>query len=88
VVVSPDIGSVKMARAYAKRLDADLAIIDKRRPEPNVAEVYNVIGDAPQYSVHHSRRSATFSFASLDRGLYSGIRRDPVEVQDLMSSDS
>ena len=45
VVVSPDIGSVKMARAYAKRLDADLAIIDKRRPEPNVAEVYNVIGD-------------------------------------------
>lgn len=45
VVVSPDIGSVKMARAYAKRLAAGLAIIDKRRPEPNVAEVYHVIGD-------------------------------------------
>ncbi len=45
VVVSPDIGSVKMARAYAKRLDVDLAIIDKRRPEPNVAEVYDVIGN-------------------------------------------
>jgi ribose-phosphate pyrophosphokinase len=45
VVVAPDIGSVKMARAYAKRLHAGLAIIDKRRPKPNVADVYHVIGD-------------------------------------------
>lgn len=45
VVVSPDVGNVKRARAYASRLDAPLAIIDKRRPEPNVAEVMNIIGD-------------------------------------------
>lgn len=51
VVVAPDIGSVKMARAYAKRLDAGLAIIDKRRPEPNVAEVYHVIGEVKDKNV-------------------------------------
>lgn len=45
VVVSPDVGNVKRARAYANRLGAPLAIIDKRRPEPNVAEVMNIIGD-------------------------------------------
>jgi len=45
IVVAPDIGSSKIARAYAKRLDAGLAIIDKRRPEPNEAEVMNLIGD-------------------------------------------
>jgi len=45
VVVAPDIGSVKMARAYAKRLGADLALVDKRRPRANVSEVMNVIGE-------------------------------------------
>ena len=45
VVVAPDVGSVKMARSYAKRLDADLAIIDKRRPAQNEAEVMNIIGE-------------------------------------------
>jgi ribose-phosphate pyrophosphokinase len=45
VVVSPDAGGVERARAYAKRLHATLAIIDKRRPEPGVAEVMNIIGD-------------------------------------------
>jgi len=45
VVVSPDPGGVERARAYAKRLDASLAIIDKRREQPNVAEVHHVIGD-------------------------------------------
>jgi ribose-phosphate pyrophosphokinase len=44
-VVSPDAGGVERARAYAKRLDAALAIVDKRREEPNVAEVHKVIGD-------------------------------------------
>lgn len=44
VVLSPDIGGVKMARAYAKRLHVPLAIIDKRRPRPNRAEVMNLIG--------------------------------------------
>ena len=44
-VVSPDIGGVVRARAVAKVLNADLAIIDKRRPKANVAEVMNVIGD-------------------------------------------
>jgi ribose-phosphate pyrophosphokinase len=45
VVVSPDVGGVVRARALAKRLDADLAIIDKRRPRPNVATVMNIIGE-------------------------------------------
>ncbi len=44
-VVSPDVGGVVRARALAKRLEADLVIIDKRRPKPNVAQVMNVIGD-------------------------------------------
>jgi ribose-phosphate pyrophosphokinase len=45
VVVSPDVGGVTRARAFAKKLNAPIAIIDKRRPAPNVAEVMNVIGD-------------------------------------------
>src|SRR6184192_19799 len=45
VVVAPDVGSAKMARGFAKRLNASLAIIDKRRPAPNVSEVVNVVGD-------------------------------------------
>src|SRR5437867_5076703 len=45
LVVSPDVGGVVRARAIAKRLDSDLAIIDKRRPKANVAEVVNIIGD-------------------------------------------
>ncbi len=44
-VVAPDVGSVKMARAFSKRLEASLSIIDKRRPKPNQAEVMNFIGD-------------------------------------------
>jgi ribose-phosphate pyrophosphokinase len=45
VIVSPDAGGVERARAYAKRLDASLAIIDKRRESPNVSQVMNIIGD-------------------------------------------
>jgi len=44
-VVSPDVGSIKLARVTAKALNADLAIVDKRRPQANVAEVMNIIGD-------------------------------------------
>lgn len=45
VVVSPDVGGVVRARQLAKRLECDLAIIDKRRPKPNVAKVMNIIGE-------------------------------------------
>jgi len=45
VVVSPDVGSVERARSFAKRLDMGLVIIDKRRPRPNEAVVYNIIGE-------------------------------------------
>jgi ribose-phosphate pyrophosphokinase len=45
VIVAPDVGSARMARGFAKRLDASLAIIDKRRPSANIAEVVNVVGD-------------------------------------------
>jgi ribose-phosphate pyrophosphokinase len=44
-VVSPDVGGVERARAFAKRLNAQLVIIDKRRPRPNEASVYNIIGE-------------------------------------------
>jgi ribose-phosphate pyrophosphokinase len=44
-IVSPDAGGVERARAYAKRLEAALAIVDKRRESPNVAEVHHVVGD-------------------------------------------
>jgi len=45
MIISPDAGGVERSRAYAKRLDADLAIIDKRRESANVAEVMNIVGD-------------------------------------------
>ena len=45
VVVASDVGAAKMARGYARRLGGEIAMIDKRRPAPNVAEVVNVVGD-------------------------------------------
>lgn len=45
VVVAPDVGALKMARAYAQRLGVTLAVIDKRRPQQNEAQVMNIIGD-------------------------------------------
>lgn len=50
-IVSPDAGGVGRARVFAKRLGANLAIIDKRRPEPNVARVLHVIGDVKNRNV-------------------------------------
>ena len=51
MVVAPDIGSVKMARAYAKRLGAELGLVDKRRPRPDAVEVMNIIGDVQGHNV-------------------------------------
>ncbi|MCH8170960.1 MAG: ribose-phosphate pyrophosphokinase [Bacteroidetes bacterium] len=51
VVVSPDVGGLKMARSYAKRIQADLVVIDKRRPHQNLAEVVNIIGDVKNKNV-------------------------------------
>ncbi len=45
VLVAPDVGAAKMTRGYAKRLGVDMAVIDKRRPGPNLAEVVNVVGE-------------------------------------------
>jgi ribose-phosphate pyrophosphokinase len=50
-IASPDVGGIKMARAYAKRLEADLVVIDKRRPKANVAEVMNIIGDVKDKNI-------------------------------------
>ncbi len=50
-IAAPDVGGVKLARAYAKRLKADLLLIDKRRPQPNVAEVLHIIGDPSDKTV-------------------------------------
>lgn len=51
VVVSPDVGGIKMARSYAKRLHANLVVIDKRRPNQNQAEVVNIIGSVENKDV-------------------------------------
>ncbi|MES2552209.1 MAG: ribose-phosphate pyrophosphokinase [Pseudomonadota bacterium] len=52
VVVSPDVGGVVRARAAAKQIDCDLAIIDKRRPKPNVAKVMNIATKVVAYCTH------------------------------------
>ena len=52
VIVSPDTGGVERARAFAKRIDATLAIIDKRREGPNESQVMNIIGDVSGKRVH------------------------------------
>ena len=51
VIVSPDAGGVERARAYAKKLNASLAIVDKRRAGPNVAEIMNLVGDVQDCDV-------------------------------------
>ncbi|MBC7324290.1 MAG: ribose-phosphate pyrophosphokinase, partial [Moorella sp. (in: Bacteria)] len=51
VVVSPDLGGVTRARNFAERIGAEIAIIDKRRPAPNVAEIMNLIGDVKNKAV-------------------------------------
>jgi ribose-phosphate pyrophosphokinase len=57
IVVSPDVGGVVRARAFAKRLDdADLAIIDKRRPRPNESKVMNIIGEVEGQDLRAGRR--------------------------------
>ena len=57
IVVSPDVGGVVRARALAKRLDdADLAIIDKRRPRPNESKVMNIIGEVAGQDLRAHRR--------------------------------
>ena len=50
-VASPDVGSIKMARSYAKRLEADLILIDKRRPRANETEVMNIIGSVDNKNI-------------------------------------
>ena len=55
-MVAPDAGGAERARAYAKRLDAELAVIDKRRTDDGTAEVMNVIGDVDGRHLHHPGR--------------------------------
>ena len=50
-IVSPDVGGIKLARAYAKLLGSSLVVIDKRRPKQNVAEVVHIIGDVENKEV-------------------------------------
>ena len=60
IVVSPDVGGVVRARALAKRIDAPLAIIDKRRERPGESEVMNVIGHVSRRHLHPGRRYRRF----------------------------
>ena len=65
MVVSPDVGSVARARAFAQKLDMPLAIVDKRRQKANSSEVMNIIGDVRGQARHPS-------------GRHGGHRRIPV----------
>ena len=56
VVVATDVSAAKMARGYARRLGGEIAIIDKRRPAPNEAEVSNIVGDVEGKTLHRPRR--------------------------------
>jgi ribose-phosphate pyrophosphokinase len=68
VFVSPDAGGVERTRAYAKRLDADLAIIDKRREEKNVSEVMHIIGDVDGRECHRRHDDQCGSGPARPRG--------------------
>ncbi len=60
MVVSPDVGGVVRARALAKRIDAPLAIVDKRRERAGESEVMNIIGDVHGNNLHPHRRHRRF----------------------------
>ena len=76
-VVSPDAGGVERARFFAKKVDAALAIVDKRRVEMNVAEVMHVIGDVARADVPDHRRLDRYGGnAGQDGGGAGGERRD------------
>ena len=67
VVVSPDVGGVVRARALAKRLDAQLAIVDKRRERPGESEVMNIIGDGRRQGLPADRRHRRFRRHAVQR---------------------
>ena len=67
MVVSPDVGGVVRARALAKRLGADLAIVDKRRERAGESEVMNIIGDVEGPRLHPDRRHRRFRRHDLQR---------------------
>jgi ribose-phosphate pyrophosphokinase len=75
VVVAPDVGAAKMARGFARRMNASFAIIDKRRPSQNIAEVLQVVGDVSGRTcivaddmIDTAGTLETVVFALLDRG--------------------
>jgi ribose-phosphate pyrophosphokinase len=86
-VVSPDAGGVERARAYAKRLDAALAIVDKRRDQPNVAEVHNVIvdtaGTLAQVAAAIKAAGAREVLASCSHAVLSGRAMEKIEASPL-----
>ena len=77
IIVSPDVGGVVRARGFAKRLDADLAIIDKRRERAGVSEVMNVIGEV-EAALHPGRRHRGQRRHPLQRGRRPDRGRRPL----------
>ena len=67
MVVSPDVGGVVRARALAKRIDAPLAIVDKRRERAGESEVMNIIGDVEGQALHPGRRHRRFRRHAVQR---------------------
>ena len=75
MVVSPDVGGVVRARALAKRIDAQLAIVDKRRERPGESEVMNIIGDVARQGLPPDRRHRRFRRHALQRGRRAACQR-------------
>ena len=77
MVVSPDVGGVVRARALAKRLGTDLAIVDKRRERAGESEVMNIIGDVEGPRLHPDRRHRRFRRHHLQRRRRAAARTAP-----------
>ncbi len=75
MVVSPDVGGVVRARALAKRLDAPLAIVDKRRERAGESEVMNIIGDVARPQLRAARRHRRFRRHAVQRRRRAARRR-------------
>jgi ribose-phosphate pyrophosphokinase len=91
VIVSPDAGGVERARAFSKRLDAGLAIIDKRRPAPNVAELVNTAGTLCAAAKGLTEKGARGVYACISHGLLSGPAVERIHastIKELIITDS
>ncbi len=85
IVVSPDVGGIKIARAYAKRLEAGLAVVDKRRTSPESTEVIHILGEVRSSSARYDRENHGGQTRGRDQG--RGRARAGAEVSDFQAGN-